>query len=155
MGNNYWIGKKVFITGINGFIGGNLCKILVEKGANVFGLIRNHNKGTFLFNEGLSDSIVLINGELVDKDLICRIISEEKINVVYHLAAQVEVGVGMANPYLTFETNVRGTYTLLEAIRQNPTKIKPTITMVLLFLILKTNEIPINNQTSNNHSFNE
>ena len=127
MENNYWIGKKVFITGINGFIGGNLCKILVEKGANVFGLIRNHNKGTFLFNEGLSDSVVLINGELIDKDLICRIISEEQINVVYHLAAQVEVGVGMANPYLTFETNIRGTYTLLEAIRQYPTKIEATI----------------------------
>ena len=108
MGNNYWIGKKVFITGINGFIGGNLCKILVEKGANVFGLIRNHNKGTFLFNEGLSDSVVLINGELIDKDLICRIISEEQINVVYHLAALADLDDAQNRPYDTMQINVIG-----------------------------------------------
>ena len=42
-----------------------------------------------------------------------RIISEEQINSIFHLAAQVEVGVGMSNPYLTFETNVRGIYSLL------------------------------------------
>jgi len=115
--NNYWKNKNVLITGINGFIGGNLCKSLIDKGANIFGLIRNISKDTFLFYEGLSDDIVIINGELVNKELMCRIISEENINVIFHLAAQVEVGVGMRNPYLTFETNIRGTYTLLEALR--------------------------------------
>lgn len=49
-----------------------------------------------------------------------RIISEEMINSVFHLAAQVEVGVGISNPFLTFETNIKGTYTLLEAVRQHP-----------------------------------
>jgi len=117
MKSNFWHGKNVLITGINGFIGGNLCKALLDKGANIFGLIRNHSKNTFLFYENLSNNIVLIEGELIDKELLCRIISEEQINVIFHLAAQVEVGIGMLNPYLTFETNVRGTYTLLESIR--------------------------------------
>tara|TARA_Y100000591_G_scaffold125211_1_gene107069 strand:+ start:49093 stop:50109 length:1017 start_codon:yes stop_codon:yes gene_type:complete len=117
MNQVYWKGKNVLVTGINGFIGGNLTKLLIEKGANVFGLIRNIDKQTFLYFEGLSKQVTLIKGDLVDKTLVERIISEENINVVYHLAAQVEVGVGLQNPYLTFETNIRGTYTLLEAIR--------------------------------------
>ena len=117
--NKFWSDKNVLVTGINGFIGGNLTKALIEKGAKVFGLIRNIDKQTFLHFEGLSDQVVLIMGDLVDKTLMERIVSEENINVVYHLGAQVEVGVGLQNPYLTFETNIRGTYTLLEAIRRH------------------------------------
>ena len=111
MNNNYWYRKNVFITGINGFIGGNLAKLLVQKGANVFGLIRNHSEKSFLYFEDIAKDTVNIMGDILDKELMCRIISEENINVVFHLAAQVEVGVGMLNPYLTLETNIRGTYT--------------------------------------------
>jgi CDP-glucose 4,6-dehydratase len=117
MNQKFWQGKNVFITGINGFIGGNLAKDLLIKGANVYGLIRNDSFQTFLYFEGLDKDIVIIKGDLTNKELMCRIISENDINVVYHLAAQVEVGVGLKNPYLTFETNIRGTYSLLEAIR--------------------------------------
>lgn len=125
--NNYWKGKNVFITGINGFIGGNLAKKLLGDGANIFGLIRNQKKDTFLFYEGIADKITLMNGDLCDMDLISRIVSEERITNVFHLAAQVEVGVGLSNPLLTFETNIRGTYTLLEAIRKYGTDIKSVV----------------------------
>ncbi|MDC1447071.1 GDP-mannose 4,6-dehydratase [Candidatus Thioglobus sp.] len=117
MNQKFWQGKNVFITGINGFIGGNLAKDLLDKGANVFGLVRNQSFQTFLYFESLEKEIIMIRGELTDKELLNRVMSENNINVVYHLAAQVEVGVGLLNPYLTFETNIRGTYTLLEAIR--------------------------------------
>ena len=117
MNQKFWQGKNVFITGINGFIGGNLAKDLLDKGANVFGLVRNQSFQTFLYFESLEKEIIIIRGELTDKELLNRVMSENNINVVYHLAAQVEVGVGLLNPYLTFETNIRGTYTLLEAIR--------------------------------------
>lgn len=127
MKTNYWNGKKVFITGINGFIGGNLAKLLVKKGANVFGLIRNQSEKSFLYYEGIAHETVNILGDLLDKELVTRIISEENINVVFHLAAQVEVGVGMQNPFLTFETNIRGTYTLLEAIRMNKSSIEAAV----------------------------
>lgn len=125
--NNYWFGKNILITGVNGFIGSNLAKMLVEKGANVFGLIRNAKLDTLLYYEKVNEKIVLIEGELTDKDLFARIISEEQIHSVFHLAAQVEIGVGLANPYLTFETNVKGTYSLLEAIRQFPQTIESVI----------------------------
>ena len=125
--NNYWVGKNVLITGINGFIGGNLAKSLINRGANVYGLIRNAKYDTFLYYEKLNEKITLIEGDLADKDLFGRIISEEQIQSVFHLAAQVEVGVGIANPFLTFETNIKGTYSLLEAIRQYPQTIESVI----------------------------
>ncbi len=123
----YWLGKNVLITGINGFIGGNLTKLLLEKGANVFGLIRNVKHDSLLFYEKLNERITLIEGHITDKDLLARIISEEQIQSVFHLAAQVEVGVGLANPYLTFETNIKGTYSLLDAIRSCPQTVKSVI----------------------------
>ena len=127
MSQNYWKGKNVFITGINGFIGGNLAKKLLNNGANVFGLIRNHSSLSFLYFEDLNKEIVLISGDLTDKELLCGILSENNINVVYHLAAQVEIGVGLKNPYLTFESNIRGTYSLLEAIRLHSDTIEAAI----------------------------
>ena len=123
----FWFGKNVFITGINGFIGGNLAKALLENGASVFGLVRNAARDTFLYYEKLDDKITLIEGDITEKDLLTRIISEEQINAVFHLAAQVEVGVGLANPYLTFETNTRGTWCLMEAIRACPQTIEAVV----------------------------
>ena len=113
----YWKNRKVFITGINGFVGSNLAKVLSFNGALVYGLVRNLNPNTFLYFEGVNKRVTLINGELNDLSLLKRIIGEEKIQDIFHLAAQVEVGTAIKNPYLTFETNVRGTYTLLEAAR--------------------------------------
>lgn len=115
------------ITGINGFIGGNLAKQLLTSGASVFGLVRNAKRDTLLFYERLHESVTLIDGDITDKELLTRIISEEQIHAVFHLAAQVEVGVGLANPYLTFETNIRGTYSLLEAVRHCPQTVKSVI----------------------------
>ncbi len=119
MPQNFWKNKNVFITGINGFIGGNLSKKLIENEANVFGLIRDGNRSTFIFHEKLEHKITFIDGNITDKDLIARIIGEYNIDAVFHFAAQVEVGVGLTNPFLTYETNIRGTYSLLEGIRQS------------------------------------
>lgn len=125
--NSYWFGKNVLITGVNGFIGGNLAKHLITRGANVFGVIRNDKRDTLLYYEKLNEKIVIIRGDIIDKDFFSRIIAEEQINNVFHLAAQVEVGVGLANPYLTFETNIKGTYSLLEGIRQCPQSIESVV----------------------------
>lgn len=123
----YWFGRNVLITGINGFIGGNLTKRLLEEGANVFGLIRDAKHDTLLFYEGLDEKVVLIDGEVTDLELLTRVISEEQIHSIFHLAAQVEVGVGLTNPFLTFETNIKGTYSLLEAVRQCPQTIESVV----------------------------
>lgn len=125
--NFSWRGAKVLITGINGFVGGNVAKKLVELGADVYGLIRTKKYNSYLFYEKIDKKVSLIDGELSDLGLLNRIISEEQINAIFHLAAQVEVGIGFKNPLLTFETNVRGTYTLLEAARLNPDSLKAIV----------------------------
>ncbi len=125
--SNFLNGKKILITGINGFVGGNIARQLVQLGAEVFGLVRTRTFNSFLFYEKVDKKISLVEGELCDLQLLSRIISEEEINIIFHLAAQVEVGVGLKNPYLTFETNVRGTYTLMEAARLFPTTVEAII----------------------------
>ena len=125
--SNYLNGKKILITGVNGFVGGNIAKKLVQLGAEVFGLVRTRTFNSFLCYEKVDKKISLVEGELCDLQLLSRIISEEEINIIFHLAAQVEVGVGLKNPYLTFETNVRGTYTLMEAARLFPTTVEAII----------------------------
>ncbi len=124
---SFWKGKRVLITGINGFIGGNISKSLIGQGAEVFGLIRNINHDSFLYFEGLDSRATLVHGDLLDKELLTRVIVEERIACVFHLAAQVEVGVARAYPFLTWETNIRGTYSLLEAVRQNGENIEAFI----------------------------
>jgi CDP-glucose 4,6-dehydratase len=125
--NLTWRGTKVFITGINGFVGGNVAKKLVELGADVYGLVRSNKYHSYLYYENIDKKVSLIDGELNDLNLLNRIISEEQIEVVFHMAAQVEVGVGLVNPFLTFETNVRGTYTLLESARLYPDSLKAIV----------------------------
>lgn len=117
--SKFWAGRNVFVTGVNGFIGGNLANRLCRLGANVVGLIRNIKKDTYLYYEGVADRVTLIQGDLSDVELLRRIFCEERIECCFHLAAQVEVGVATAYPFLTWETNVKGTYGLLEAARQS------------------------------------
>jgi CDP-glucose 4,6-dehydratase len=114
---NFWNNKKVLITGVTGFVGGNLVKKLYSEKATIFGLLRNDNPSSLLFFEGYNEKIRLIKGDILDHELLYNIITEQQIDVIFHLAAQVEVGVGLTNPFLTFETNVRGTYNLMEACR--------------------------------------
>lgn len=123
----FWNSKKVLITGINGFVGGNIAKKLVTLGAKVYGLVRTRSSDSFLFYEQIDKKVSLIAGELCDLSLLCRIISEQEINVVFHLAAQVEVGIGLTNPYITFETNIKGTYSLLEAVRIFPDSVQAVV----------------------------
>ena len=79
--SSFWQGKKVLITGANGFIGGNLSKYLVEKKADIFGLLRNINRDSFLFFEGIDSQIKLIQGDITDKELLIRVIVEEQIEI--------------------------------------------------------------------------
>ena len=53
--NSFWKDKKILITGINGFIGANLAKSLINKGASVYGLIRNYNPNSFLYFEKINE----------------------------------------------------------------------------------------------------
>ena len=123
----FWQNKTVLITGVNGFIGSNLTKYLLKNNAKIYGLIRKIEKNTLLFYEKLDKKIHLFCGDVADIQLIKRIINEENINHIFHLAAQVEVGTAMKYPFSTFESNVKGTYSILEAARTSTSKINSII----------------------------
>ena len=124
---SFWKNKNVLITGAAGFVGSNLSKNLSSNGANVIGLIQSKKKESLLFYEKIDKKINLVFGDINDRSLIKKILIKFDIEICFHLAAQVEVGMAKKDPFGTWETNVRGTYSLLETIRENKKKIKSII----------------------------
>jgi len=113
-----WKDQKVLVTGADGFVGGWLAKTLVEKGAYVVTLVRDEKKYSALDLHGIRDKAVVIDGDVTDYYLIKRILNEHSISFCFHLAAQALVGIANRSPLSTFETNIKGTWTILEAIRE-------------------------------------
>lgn len=121
MSNTYWKNKNVFVTGCTGLLGSWLVKDLVERGANVTGLIRDWvPKSNLILNDSINE-INTVRGDINDYFLIERILNEYEIDTVFHLAAQTIVSIAKRNPISTFETNIKGTWNILEACRRNPT----------------------------------
>ncbi|KMP10858.1 hypothetical protein UR09_04985 [Candidatus Nitromaritima sp. SCGC AAA799-A02] len=118
---SFWGGKKVLITGAGGFVGSNLAKDLLVKEAQVFTYSsRNLPRHSLLVLEGLDAKIVQKEkGALEDFEAIHKVVQQNKIEVIFHLAAQPLVGLGQQSPISTFDANIKGTWNILEAARQN------------------------------------
>ena len=99
MKKNFWNKKKVLITGINGFVGGNICKELISLGANVTGLIRNKNKKTLLFLEKLNKNITLVDGSIDNKETLKTVIKTLQKDLG---AVDTPVNVGVQHTYNAF-----------------------------------------------------
>lgn len=113
----FWQDKNVLITGGAGFIGSWLVKELLQQKANVTAIIRDHNPENSLLQKSDLQLMNIVLGKLEDFCLLERTINEYEIDTVFHLAAQALVEVAVRNPFQTFESNIRGTYNLLEACR--------------------------------------
>ena len=116
---SFWRGRRTFITGCTGFLGWNMTEELVERGAAVVGLVRDDKSRSQFHVRRLSEQIDIVHGRVEDFGLIERALNEYEIDTVIHLAAQAIVGVANRNPLATFETNIKGTWVLLEACRRN------------------------------------
>jgi len=119
--SDFWRDRPTFVTGATGLIGGWLVRKLVEEGADVVCLVRDWVPQSALFNESLHQSVKVVRGDLRDQELLERALGEYEIDTVLNLAAQTIVQVANRNPTSTFETNVAGTWRLLEACRHSPT----------------------------------
>ncbi|MCP2520620.1 GDP-mannose 4,6-dehydratase [Candidatus Aminicenantes bacterium AC-708-M15] len=119
--DNFWKNKKVLITGISGFVGSHLAKELINKKANVIGLIRDYNPYSYLFFEEINNKIIEVRGSVTDLFLVQRVINEYEVDTVFHLAAQTIVGIANNSPLSTFESNIMGTWNVLEACRTSKT----------------------------------
>jgi len=123
---NYWKNKNVFITGATGFLGSWLTKYLLEENANITALVRDWVPKSKLLSDNSMNQINIVRGNIEDYLLLERIINEYEINIVFHIAAQTIVGIANNNPLSTFESNVKGTWNILEACRK-ATSVKKVI----------------------------
>jgi CDP-glucose 4,6-dehydratase len=115
--DDFWRGRRVFVTGCTGFLGSWLTAALLERGAAVTGLIHRREPESQLVRSGLLDRIEQVSGDLLDFGLLQRTLADHRIDTIFHLAGQTIVGVANREPVDTFETNIRGTWLLLEAVR--------------------------------------
>ncbi|MBN1810357.1 MAG: GDP-mannose 4,6-dehydratase [Anaerolineae bacterium] len=118
---SFWLDRPVFVSGCAGFLGSWLTSALVDAGANVVGLVRDRVPFSLLRRSGYLDRITVIRGDVTDYELVERVLNEYEIDAVFHLAAQTIVPIANRAPLSTFETNVKGTWTVLEAARRSPT----------------------------------
>jgi CDP-glucose 4,6-dehydratase len=110
--------RSVLVTGAYGMLGGWLVKALLQRGDRVTVLKRDDVPGSLLVLEGVEERCSVVHGDLVAPGLIDRAIAEHEVDTVFHLAAQTIVGTAARSPLSTWESNVRGTYLLMEACRQ-------------------------------------
>lgn len=111
-------GRSVFVTGAYGLLGSWLTKALVARGARPVVLRRDSDIRSALALEGTEQHVTVVRGDLCDPLLMQRVLGEYEVDTVFHLAAQTIVGIANRSPLSTFETNIRGTWTLLEACRE-------------------------------------
>lgn len=114
---DFWRARPVFVTGATGFLGGVLVRHLLQLGADVTCLVRDFVPDCEYSRQGLMTKTRVVRGDLCDGDVLQRAINENEITTVFHLAAQALVGAANRHPLSTFESNVRGTWQLLEACR--------------------------------------
>lgn len=117
---SFWKGKAVLVTGANGFVGANLTKKLISKEARVYTFGSSSRINHPLLEKKTLRKISKHKvGRIEDFPTIYNFIKDHRIKIVFHLAAQSLVEVGQESPIKTFEINIKGTWNVLEAARQN------------------------------------
>ena len=117
---SFWRDRSTLVTGATGFLGGWLARRLVEIGAAPVCLVRDWVPESGLVMEGTLPRIRVVRGDVRSQGLLERLLGEYEVETVFHLAAQTVVGVANRNPAFTLDSNVRGTWALLEACRRSP-----------------------------------
>lgn len=116
----FWTDRPALVTGASGFAGSWLVQRLHELGADVVCLVRDWSPQSHLVRTGLIDRVRRVRGDVCDQALMERILGEYEVDTVFHLAAQTIVGIANRNPVSTLQTNIGGTWAILEACRRSP-----------------------------------
>ena len=118
--SQFWRDRPTFVTGATGLVGGAVVRRLVDAEADVVCLVRDWVPKSEFVSSRLIDRVKVVRGDVADRALIERTLGEYEIDTVIHLAAQTIVGIANRNPISTFETNIAGTWALLEAAQRSP-----------------------------------
>jgi CDP-glucose 4,6-dehydratase len=116
----FWAGRPVLLTGATGLLGASLLGLLHGAEAQVVCLVRDWVPQSEAVRGGLLARVRVVRGDVLDQPLLERVLGEYEINTVLHLAAQTIVSIANRNPVSTLESNVRGTWCVLEAARRSP-----------------------------------
>jgi len=117
---SFWLDRPTFVTGGTGLVGTWLVRRLVEARAEVVCLMRDWVPQSELVRSRQIEQVTVVRGDIRERDLLERTLGEYEIDTVIHLAAQTIVTIANRNPISTFETNIAGTWNLLEASRRSP-----------------------------------
>jgi CDP-glucose 4,6-dehydratase len=120
LNRSFWLDRPAFVTGGTGLVGSWLVRRLVEAGADVVCLVRDWVPQSELVRSKYIEKVKVVRGDILDRDLMERILGEYEIDTVFHLAAQTIVTIANRNPISTFESNIAGTWNILEACRRSP-----------------------------------
>lgn len=114
-----WQDKKVLVTGASGFVGSYLVEKLLSFDARVTALVQDISPSSRFFREKMVEKVQLVQGNLEEFSLLERAICRHEIEIVFHLGAQTLVNTALQFPFDTLESNIRGTYNLLEIARRH------------------------------------
>jgi CDP-glucose 4,6-dehydratase len=117
---SFWRDRPTLVTGATGLVGSWVVRRLLELEANVVCLLRDWVPESELVSADLIGRVNLVRGDLLDQPLLERTLGEYEVDSVIHLAAQTIVPVANRNPASTFESNITGSWRLLEACRRSP-----------------------------------
>jgi CDP-glucose 4,6-dehydratase len=118
-GQHFWHDRPTLVTGATGLVGGWLVRQLLDRGADVVCLVRDWVPQSELVRSRQIEQTKVVRGDVRDQALMEQVLGEHEIDTVIHLAAQTIVGIANRNPVSTFETNIQGTWALLEACRRS------------------------------------
>jgi CDP-glucose 4,6-dehydratase len=116
---SFWRDRPVAVTGATGFLGSHLVSQLVEVGAHVAVLVRDDVEPSPI-SKAWVDRVAVVRGAAEDQAVVERLLGDYEAVTVLHLAAQSQVGVANRSPVATYEANIAGTWSLLEAARRSP-----------------------------------
>ena len=116
--------RRALVTGITGQDGSYLAEFLLEKGYDVYGLIRRSSTVNFERIRHIQHDVHLLSGDLLDQNSLMFAIQEARPHEVYNLGAQSFVPASWAQPLLTGEITALGVARLLEAIRSTDARIR-------------------------------
>lgn len=117
---SFWRDRPTLVTGAAGLLGSWLTSHLLALGADLVCLVRDWVPQSELVRSGSMARAKVVRGDVCDQSLMERVLGEYEIRTVFHLAAQAIVSIANRNPLSTFESDVRGTWVVLEACRRSP-----------------------------------
>lgn len=110
-----WKESRVFITGVDGFVGSHLAKRFLSLGASVGGVlhkpVQEGESGLLVW--GIADRVKTYIGDIANERFVEYALNDFNPHWIFHLAAQSIVTKAQRSPFLTYETNIKGTYSLL------------------------------------------